>query len=95
MYYLLTSHYNEFPFKKVNGLLVKLYERCELEAQNPLPMAAVLIKNYQISERWGGPFKSLYIALLYVPSQFTCYTYMALKLTVNFDGLDGYNLLMY
>ena len=56
--YLLTSSYTEFPLRKVNGLLAEWFERCDFEAQNLLPMAAVM--NYkEISDLWmlGWPIQ--------------------------------------
>ena len=39
----------KFPLRRYDGLLAELNERCELEALNPLPMAAVNVG--------CGPFK--------------------------------------
>ena len=64
-YYLLTSSYTQFLLQKVNGLLVEWYERCKLETQNhcqwhPSFFAAVIIKKYQTSECWDGPFSGTF-----------------------------------
>ena len=54
-YYLLTLSYTQFPLRKVNGILVELYERCELVAQNSLPMAVVIHFLQRSLQRNIGP----------------------------------------
>ena len=54
----------------MNRLLVECYERCESEAQNPLPIeaaitfSAVIIKKYKTSELWDGPLNSMKLSIL-------------------------------
>src|SRR4029434_4382851 len=65
--------YNEFQLQKVNGLFVAWYERCELEAQNPLPMTAVNIFSQRRISR------NIHLRTLGWPIQINCTFWNILK----------------
>ena len=52
-------NYSEFPLRNMNGRIEEWYDRWELEAQNPLPMAAAInslqgsLWRHIASKRWG------------------------------------------